>query len=457
MPDWLAIIFLALFGACIGSFLNVVIYRLPRKESIVSPPSHCPGCNRPIGWYDNIPVVSYLWLGGRCRSCGLPISPRYSLVELVTAVVFVAVYDSFYRVGMHPWFGGSPFDCSLLASHLALLAVLVACSAIDIEYYLIDVRLTYFAIAVGIAGWMLVPGSKMAEVSSGFVHSPAIFIALLGALGGGIFRHFVLVGQSEPETIEEESCEDNEQPAYVSSGSHRWSVFALWILALGFVGLVLWSIYGGVRREEYYLRALVYVLWSFLTIIIGGIPRRESDRAIVELIEQEKSSARKTAFKELVSLVPVMIGFAGGYFAAGVIPWVEKFYRLAVGPFFPMMGLAQALWGLAIAAALGWLVRILFTIGFGKEAMGAGDIYILAAIGSVAGPFVAIVGFFIGSVIGVLGIVVLLLWKISRALSYGPWIAIGSLVCLLFYDPIANYLQPVVRMVLQICFGFGGE
>src|ERR671917_120159 len=78
-------------GALIGSFLNVVIHRLPRGESLVRPRSRCPGCGGQIASYDNVPVLSWLLLRGRCRRCGAPISPRYPLVELLTALAFAAV------------------------------------------------------------------------------------------------------------------------------------------------------------------------------------------------------------------------------------------------------------------------------------------------------------------------------------------------------------------------------
>jgi len=83
-------------GAVIGSFLNVVIYRYPREESIVSPPSRCPSCGNRIRWHDNIPILSWLLLRGRCRDCRAPISTRYPLIELANALFYLAI---FFRVG----------------------------------------------------------------------------------------------------------------------------------------------------------------------------------------------------------------------------------------------------------------------------------------------------------------------------------------------------------------------
>lgn len=91
-PDVFAVTaFLAgLIGVCVGSFLNVVIYRLPRGMSLAMPPSHCPSCNRRLRWFENIPILSYLFLRGRCRTCRARISPRYTVVELANGALWVA-------------------------------------------------------------------------------------------------------------------------------------------------------------------------------------------------------------------------------------------------------------------------------------------------------------------------------------------------------------------------------
>jgi leader peptidase (prepilin peptidase) / N-methyltransferase len=118
------------YGLVIGSFLNVVIWRVPRHDSIVKPPSHCPVCDAKIANRDNIPVVSWLLLRGRCRSCDAAISVRYPFVELLTGVLFAAVGARF----AHSW---------ALPAYLVLAGALIALSAIDLEHYLLPNRILY--------------------------------------------------------------------------------------------------------------------------------------------------------------------------------------------------------------------------------------------------------------------------------------------------------------------------
>ena len=125
----------ALMGLAIGSFLNVVIYRVPRRESVVSPRSACPSCGVPIAAWDNVPVLSWLLLQGRCRSCHLPISARYPLVELACAGLFA---------GTAARFG---FDWALPA-FLVLLAGLLALACTDLEHLVLPKRIVYPTLAL---------------------------------------------------------------------------------------------------------------------------------------------------------------------------------------------------------------------------------------------------------------------------------------------------------------------
>src|SRR5215210_1018022 len=120
MPTGALLALAAALGLAVGSFLNVCIYRLPRGESLAYPPSRCPRCGKRLSWYDNLPVVSWLVLRGRCRRCHEPISIQYPIVELVTAVMLVLV------VYVTP-------PSALLASHLVLSAILIVLFVIDLE------------------------------------------------------------------------------------------------------------------------------------------------------------------------------------------------------------------------------------------------------------------------------------------------------------------------------------
>jgi leader peptidase (prepilin peptidase)/N-methyltransferase len=126
----LRLVVCGLLGLAIGSFLNVVIWRVPRKESVVRPPSHCPGCDEPIRPLDNIPVVSWLRLGGRCRHCGTRIPVRYPVVELVTAGLFVGAALHFRA----NW---------VLPAYLVFFAALLAISAIDLEHFIVPNRIVW--------------------------------------------------------------------------------------------------------------------------------------------------------------------------------------------------------------------------------------------------------------------------------------------------------------------------
>lgn len=138
---------LGAFGACLGSFLNVVIYRLPLDKSIVYPGSSCPSCGKPISWYDNIPIFSYIILLGKCRNCGTGISIRYPLVEAAAMGLTLLVY---WRFGLDGQYGQAAI--ALILS-LGMLAV----ALIDLDHMIIPDELSIGGIVVGL-GLSFVPG-----------------------------------------------------------------------------------------------------------------------------------------------------------------------------------------------------------------------------------------------------------------------------------------------------------
>jgi leader peptidase (prepilin peptidase) / N-methyltransferase len=167
MASALEIVAAGLFGAVIGSFLNVVIWRLPRDESLVTPGSRCPSCGTPIAPYDNVPVLSWLLLRGRCRHCGAPISPRYPAVELLTAATFAAVVAV------------RGFDDDLLLE-LAFVACLIALAGIDLDHKLLPNKIVYPMTAYGLVATAIVDTDDLVEhVIAGAGGFLFLFIAVL--------------------------------------------------------------------------------------------------------------------------------------------------------------------------------------------------------------------------------------------------------------------------------------
>ncbi len=163
------------FGLIIGSFLNVVIHRVPRGESVVTPRSHCPHCNHQIAWYENIPLASYLALGGKCRKCAARISPRYFLVELLAGAMFAALAALF---GFEPPF----FKYALFGS------LMIALTFIDLHDRLLPDALTFPGMAAGLALSLVVPlhdGTAALLARLLDVYPPEPLVSLADALLGG--------------------------------------------------------------------------------------------------------------------------------------------------------------------------------------------------------------------------------------------------------------------------------
>jgi leader peptidase (prepilin peptidase)/N-methyltransferase len=160
IPFWLIAFYAGMAGLVIGSFLNVVIYRLPIGQSLVTPPSRCRKCGYSLRWFDNIPVLSWLFLRGRCRKCGVSVSWQYPLVELITGVLFLLVV---WLTPMGP----------LVAARLILVCILIVLFGIDLEHQILPNSITLPGIVIGLLFSLVAP--------------PGIKDALIGTLlGGGI-------------------------------------------------------------------------------------------------------------------------------------------------------------------------------------------------------------------------------------------------------------------------------
>lgn len=177
-----------LFGLCIGSFLNVCIHRLPQGQSVVRPRSRCPNCGKPIAAYDNIPVLSYVLLGGRCRNCRARISARYPLVELVTGLTWVLAYLS--------------FDLSVASLKAALLAsAMIVLIFTDLHHRTLPDRITLPGIGVGLvfALWLPIEDNTAMLLwrwVSG-AYPPTVTASVLNALLGAALGAGILYGLGE--------------------------------------------------------------------------------------------------------------------------------------------------------------------------------------------------------------------------------------------------------------------
>ncbi len=159
-----------IFGALVGSFLNVCIGRIPNGESIVTPPSHCPKCKTPIAFYDNVPLLSFLFLRGRCRSCSERISPRYFIIELLTALLALAVFH---------WFG---FSFSFFVSFV-FVAALIVISFIDLDVRIVPDVISLPGIILGLACSVI----GYFYFRDGLNVIPTPISSLIGILAGGGF------------------------------------------------------------------------------------------------------------------------------------------------------------------------------------------------------------------------------------------------------------------------------
>ena len=432
MPHTLYILFFFALGACVGSFINVVVWRLPRidhpaessdwgwflrtVQGLSNPPSHCPKCQTPIKWYDNLPVIGWIKLGGKCRTCKAPISARYPIVEAICGAIFAFYYVMFFmldigpcastRAGMmiRPAFVlGTHWPIYLL--YMFLVGALLAASLIDAELFIIPTEICWTMALVGMFVHAIIstpgfPGALNVNVQA----------AALGAGGGvGLIVSIVL-------------WRLGVMPTSFPKGEPLLEVDRAGMLAER----------EAAQREG---RTLEYE---------AQIPPPYTPREI-----------RREIRKEMLFLMPPMLLAIVWWLATTSVAPLASMWKTAVG-YDWVSGLLGSVLGALVGAFMVWITRILGTLGFGRVAMGLGDVHLMFGVGAIIGAGAATVAFFIAPFFGLALALWMLVTGTRRELPYGPYLSLATAFCLLFYCDIAAYLAPGMAGLMALLGGLGG-
>jgi len=407
MPHALYICFLFALGACVGSFLNVVVWRLPRGESLSHPPSRCPKCGHKLAWRDNIPVVGWLFLRGKCRYCAATISARYPIIEAITGLLFVFYYVMFFVYNIGPCadqpllVGGvdrfqrevatvAPLTIDVMwpifGLYLYLLASLLAASLIDGELFIIPIGIPWWAVGVGVAVHTIFDRPTL----PGALNASPLVLAMSAAGAVGLLVSIVLLKKK--------------------------------VLPLSFAD-------GGPLMEHEK----------------ESLARQSADGPLNDTalpsppIDFTPREIRAEIRKEMLFLLPPMTAACiAGAVVLGV-PAAHAFVATFAGTYW-ITGLAGAVWGLLIGGFTVWLTRIAGSYVFGKEAMGLGDVHLMAGVGAVIGAGGSVIAFFLAPFFGILMAVYTLLTG-RRQLPYGPYLSLATAFVMLTYCPIADYFS----------------
>ena len=387
VPDWIWFVFVFAFGCCIGSFLNVVIYRVPRDLSLVTPPSTCPSCGKHIRFYDNIPLLSWLALGGKCRNkdCKARISPRYFTIELLTGLLFLGLFILYFRVGFRNGIMLEKGGWLIYLMHIALLGAFIAASAIDLERWIIPLSICWFVTIVGLVGsalapfainWGLISANKLVPVASANTGALAV-----GALVGLGISWLLLVKGLLKRSYEQDDAQEQ------SNG-------------------------------------------------------QENEKSVQQSLEDddENFNHRFESLREILFLLPIIIcAIAAQQIVTAVMPLESRIDFAAQHPV--IAGFLGSLWGYFIGCGIVWAIRICGTLAFAKEAMGLGDVHLMGAAGAVIGPVPVVVAFFVAPFFGLAWAGIQMFSKKIRQIPYGPFLSIGVLVVMIFNDWIMNRID----------------
>jgi len=431
-PIWVGLLFVFGVGACVGSFLNVVILRVPKGKSIVTPPSACPKCGHRLAFYDNIPIIGWFLLRGKCRYCKAPISFQYPMIEGLTASLCALRYLSCCLAQLRPDILGNlaaglpalGATWPVLLIYYFLIGSLIASAIIDARFYIIPLPIVWL-----VTGLALVAAPLAAQfVLPGSVHPAGCPLEALGLRASRL----------------------NGLPTVGNKG-----------LGMALGGLIGLAIANGLLWAKILPRGFDESLLSQdAKAADKAIEQNGDETGSDQESEQDDQDQtppspdqwvqfphpRREALKELLFVLLPFAGMVIGYLVATEAKapsWpVPNPYR---GP-LALHVLGGVACGYLVGAGLIWITRIFGTLGFGKEAMGLGDLHLLGMIGAVMGPMDAIIVFFIAPFLGLAFSLatfgVLQVLKVRyRPIPYGPHLCVASVVLLILHEPIMGVLR----------------
>ena len=459
---------LFVLGTCIGSFLNVIIWRSAYLGQPVTfagktaglslswPPSHCPHCQCGIRWYLNIPVLGWLGLRGRCATCHEKIPVRYPLVELATGMSFAGLYVAYFHTGWGQplalggtglWHviaaifavgGGNQqfsgiFDGGItLALDLILVAVLFAASAIDADWYEIPTALTHLLLAAALLASLFglqpgLPALNPAGIAGRMaVGGTAGLLVSLALLWSGVLpQSFSQVAPALLETGPTEgSAHVPRRTIAPMPGPQK-----TWPSVIGAL-LILLTVAAGWLWASGRSAALLTLIGAMVIFLLGVLPRSSeaADETQQVLEESAAPGARREILKELLFIAPPVALAIVAAFIPFSLPqgaWLQR-----------MLGV---LLGMLFGGGLIWLTRILGTLAFDKVAMGLGDVHLMAAIGAVVGARLVLPIFFLAPILALLWAMVLKFMGKRNVLPYGPWLSMATILALLLGWPMEHW------------------
>lgn len=475
-------VFLFAFGACMGSLANVLVYRMPRGLNVVTPPSACPHCHTRLTWRENIPILGWLLLRGRCRFCKSPISAEYPLVEAFTALLFGGLYLLWFVAPPSATLVGLPigtlrpdwameavlgikYGWPIFALTLLLLFSLIVMTLIDAKTYTIPLSLTWIC-----AGAALV------------VHPAAA--AYVNAVRGGLF---VLPGDwtwviPTPPTTSSFELEVGGRAVQVFTQGWWW-IGASIGAAVGLAGSLLLLRTGLIRRSfldyeawetEQLAKQAAEAQSALAAAPTAADPTGEQPasqpRAVVDDPTQlwiAYPHARREMIKELAFLAPVvLLALLGGYLLDQwqcpvlTAEWAAK-HPAGVGllgasyeavPPLWLLALCGSLMGYFIGGGIVWFFRIFGSLAFGKEAMGLGDVHLMAGVGAIVGWIDAGLAFLLAAFVGMAWTIIAAVagGGMKRTMPYGPYLAIATVLVMIFKPLIEKALSALWHMDVNL-------